>query len=80
MMSWEEEKKGKKKKPAQQQLFVELSEEEEKLMKVVTREKRDIDSIALDAGMPMSKVSSLLFALEMKGVIRAFPGKQFVQV
>jgi DNA processing protein len=80
MMSWDEDKKGKKKKPAQQQLFVELSEEEEKLMKFVTREKRDIDSIALDAGMPMSKVSSLLFALEMKGVIRAFPGKQFVQV
>lgn len=80
MMSWDDDEKGKKKKPAQQQLFVELSEEEERIMKVITREKRDIDSIAIDAALPMSKVSSLLFALEMKGVIKAFPGKQFVQV
>ncbi len=79
MMSWDEEKNGKKKNQ-QQQLFVELSAEEEIIMKVITHEKRDIDSIAIEVAMPMSKVSSLLFALEMKGVIKAFPGKQFVQV
>lgn len=80
MMSWDDSEKGKKKKVTQPQLFVELSIEEERLMKVITHEKRDIDSIAIDAAMPMSKVSSLLFALEMKGLIRAYPGKQFVQV
>ena len=36
-----------------------------------------MDTIALECGMPVFKLSSLLLTMELKGVIRPLPGKLF---
>lgn len=36
-----------------------------------------MDIIALECGMPVFKLSSLLLTMELKGVIRPLPGKLF---
>ena len=65
-------------KPLQKQLFVEL-DEPEKIIYGFLREnnKEQLDIIALKCGMPTFRVASLLLNMELKGVIRPLPGKQF---
>jgi len=74
LMNWDDQEK--KKKPIQKALFVELNQEEEQIINACKLVK-SIDEIAITAQLPISKVSAALFALEMKGVIRALPGKEF---
>lgn len=40
--------------------------------------KPSLDEMTLKLSMPVSKLSSLLFQLEMKGVVKPYPGKIFV--
>ncbi len=69
---------GKKEFPVQQtKLFVSLNEKEKKLLKHISHQPKHIDLIALDANLKVSEVASLLFQLEMKGVVTAQAGKQF---
>lgn len=73
---------GWKKKPIQKviqpQLFVDLSEEEQRVMDCLqSRHKELLDTIALDCGILVHKTASLLFQLEMKGLVRPLPGKCF---
>lgn len=74
LMNWDDQEK--KKKPIQKALFVELNQEEEQIINACKLVK-SIDEIAITAQLPISKVSAALFGLEMKGVIRALPGKEF---
>ena len=53
-----------------------MSQEEEQIIDAC-RQVKSIDEIAITAQLPISKVSAALFTLEMKGVIRALPGKEF---
>jgi len=39
--------------------------------------KTSLDVLALGAKLPISKVTSILFQLEMKGCVRSLAGKQF---
>ena len=39
--------------------------------------KQQLDAIALNCNLPTFKVASLLLNMELKGVIRPLPGKQF---
>lgn len=67
-----------KAKTIQQELFVSLTPEEEKIHNHLKNNgKQLLDSIAIDCQLPIYKVSSLLFQLEMKGMVRPFPGKLF---
>lgn len=67
-----------KPKPIQKQLFVELSEEEKVVWKwLKDNGKEHLDIIALNCKMPSFKIASLLLQMEMKGVLRALPGKLF---
>jgi len=55
-----------------------LSIEEQKLVGVLSKEPKYIDKIAIESGLSIPQVSSLLLMLEMKNIIRQLPGKRFV--
>jgi DNA processing protein len=45
-----------------------------------TDEPRHVDELVEQSGLSSSEVLATLFDLEMKGMIRQMPGKQFVKV
>jgi len=55
-----------------------LSYEENKIVAVLSMEPKYIDNIAIESGLSIPQVSSLLLMLEMKNIIRQLPGKMFV--
>jgi len=61
----------------QSKLFVELNEEEQQVVNIMLAGEIDIDTLAIKGEIPFSKIGAILFSLEMKGVIRASPGKKF---
>lgn len=62
----------------QPELFIELNETEEKIIHYLkTHHKEHIDHIAISCQLPTSQLSSTLFSLELKGLIRPHPGKYF---
>ena len=68
-------------KAIQKQLFVELPKEEELIYNYLLKNgKQHIDTIALDCKIPVYKLASLLFNIEMKGVVRPLQGKLFETV
>ncbi len=74
MLNWD----VKPQEPVQRQLFVELNTEEQQIVDFLSvQEKEHIDLIALNTQLPIHKVSTALFNLEMKGVIRPLSGKMF---
>ncbi len=76
MMNWDIQEK--KTKTVQKQLFVTLEPEEQKIYDYLLKQgKEQMDIIALECGIPVFKVSSLLLNMELKGVIRPLPGKMF---
>lgn len=76
MLNWDVEQNTKPNK--QTQLFVELNDEEKIVVDALkSLQKTELDPLALSCQIPTSKLSSLLLNLELKGVIRPLPGKQF---
>ena len=67
------------KKPViQKQLFVELDATEKVIYNYLKEnEKQQLDVIALNCQLPIFKVASVLLNMELKGVVRPLPGKQF---
>ncbi|SHI83180.1 DNA processing protein [Mesonia phycicola] len=73
-LGWEVEEK----KPQQTQLFVNLSIEEEKILsKLKELGKVELDILALACQMPTFEITSHLLSLELNGLVRPLPGKQF---
>jgi DNA processing protein len=68
--------KGKKTAP-QRKLFVNLGDKEKQVIKHISVTPKHIELIALDASLKVSELSSLLFQLELKGVVMAQAGKLF---
>ena len=76
LLGWE--LKTEEPQTVQKQLFVELDVTERAIYSYLQKEgKQLLDSIALDCGLPIFKVSSTLLRMEMKGVVRPLPGKFF---
>lgn len=76
IMGWDPP--GKQKEAVQKQLFRELSQEETKLVNILKNlGDLPIDSICLEAEMPVSKVSPILLNLEFSGMIKTLPGKVY---
>ena len=76
-MCWEKEKEVNtaRKKGIERQLFPELTEEETCIVELLKQNNDlQINIIAVKTNMPIQKVSSTLFSLEMKGVVRLFAG------
>lgn len=64
--------------PVQQELFPEFSPEEQTIIDTLKSvDDKQINQIVVDTNMPYSKVSSLLFELEMKGVVRVLGGARY---
>lgn len=62
----------------QRELFVQLSPEEQVVCDFLTEHPEStIDTIAIQCSLPMSKLSSLLLAMEFKGLVACLPGKRF---
>jgi len=79
IMGWDPP--GKIKKAIQKQLFRELSQEETKLVDIIKkRGDLPIDSICLEAEMPVSKVSPILLNLEFAGIVKSLPGKVYTLI
>ena len=65
-------------KPIQKQLFVSLDADEQKLYDYLqVNGKQLLDIISLECHIPVSKLSGILLSMELKGVVRPLPGKQF---
>jgi DNA processing protein len=62
----------------QKKLFITLDEEEQKVYDhLQTSGRQLLDTIALECGFPIYKISATLLNLELKGVVRPLPGKLF---
>lgn len=76
MLNWD--LNPKKKKIVQKQLFLDLTPEEQKIYDYLCRNGKDLlDLIAKGSGIPVYRTASVLFDLEMKGVVNSLPGKLF---
>jgi DNA processing protein len=64
--------------PVQKQLFVELDDNEKIIYTFLQKDGRQlIDQIALNCQLPVFKTMSSLLTMEMKGMIKPLPGKQY---
>lgn len=65
-------------KPKQTSLFVELTSEEKIVFNILKSTQSELlDIIAIKSNLPTYKVATLLFNLEMKGVVQPLPGKVY---
>tara|TARA_R110002072_G_scaffold235697_10_gene393430 strand:+ start:2525 stop:3637 length:1113 start_codon:yes stop_codon:yes gene_type:complete len=65
-------------KVIQKQLFVELNNDEKVIFNYLKENsKAHLDTIAYDCKMPIFKATTLLFDLELKGLVKQLPGKSF---
>jgi DNA processing protein len=73
-MCWDKAKDGKK-AAIQKTLFVELTAEEQALADLLAKsESIQLNTLCVEMNMPVGKLASLLFELEMKGMVRCMPG------
>ncbi|MBX7180604.1 MAG: DNA-processing protein DprA [Bacteroidia bacterium] len=62
-------------KPIQKQLFVELDEVEQQIWNTLKLDgKLKMDILSLKIGKSLSQTSSTLFNLELKGIVKCYPG------
>lgn len=74
-MGWMENEGKRKPEAVQRDLFPELTEEEERVVRILQqRGELHINTLVVEADIPVHRMSALLFELEMKGVIKALVG------
>ncbi len=65
----------------QMQLFLELEPEEQALLDLLSLAPQlSVDQLCAQSDLPLSKLASLLLALEFKGLVRALPGKFYCRM
>ena len=73
LLNWEEDSAA---KSVQKKLFVALKSEEKPIYNFLKENgKQQLDQIALHCNMPIHKAVTILFNLEMSGVVQPLPGK-----
>ncbi|MDR0866498.1 MAG: DNA-processing protein DprA [Candidatus Symbiothrix sp.] len=71
-MCWNKEKE---KPVVQRKIFVDLTPDEQTLVDLLSKvESMQLNIIGIELNLPVSKLASLLFELEMKGIVRCIPG------
>jgi len=76
LMNWNTHQKAKPEK--QLNIFRELKPEEKLLVDLLKEKgKIDIDTLMIQSGLPVHKVSTTLLNLEFDGLLKALPGKMF---
>ena len=78
-MGWENPlANASKPKAVQQELFPDLTDEERALVNTLKSvDDKHINQIAIDANIPYSRASMILFDLEMKGIVKALGGARY---
>ncbi len=75
MMDWKDTPKTENK---QLQLFAELDEQEQKIVGLLKESQEvSLDVLAIKTEIPVRLMSGILLGLELKGVVKALPGKRF---
>ena len=75
-MGWGSEKA--KPAPIQRSLFQELSEEESRIAQLLGQHgDLPINALTMETGIPVSRLSALLFEMEMKGIVKAQAGNKY---
>ena len=79
LMGWaDKQAKASTPQAIQKELFPDLTEEEQALLNTLKNvDDKHINQIAIDANIPYSRASMILFDLEMKGLIRALGGARY---
>ena len=72
-MHWNEEVK--QKQTIQRNLFLDLSDEEKLIVELISDKSIHIDILANQLELPISKISVILFNMEMNGILQSLPGK-----
>lgn len=76
LMNWDQ--KESKKEPIQLSLFLDLNNEERLIVQLLEMEgKMQVNQIANKLQIPMQKLSSLLFNMEMRNIVCPFPGMMY---
>ncbi|NLO06485.1 MAG: DNA-protecting protein DprA [candidate division WS1 bacterium] len=57
----------------------ELPADQQRILQALSHQPRSIDDVIVDCDMQTSQVSSALMLLEVKGLVKRFPGNQFVR-
>lgn len=79
-MGWETERQRSevRQNGIERQLFPDLSEEEQRIVHVLSQQNDlQINILTIKTGIPVSRLSALLFSLEMKGVVKTFAGGMY---
>ena len=64
--------------PKQTRLFLDLTEDEQKIVDFLEiKEQAVMDVIALETQLPLSQLVTILLQLELKNIVKPFPGKIF---
>ncbi len=74
MMGWDEASRPGKVQPVQRSLFLTLTDEEQRVADILAKGDNQINTLVVEANIPVHRMTALLFELEMKGVIRALAG------
>ncbi|MDO5447683.1 MAG: DNA-processing protein DprA, partial [Prevotellaceae bacterium] len=79
-MKWDDEqaRNEKKKLGIERSLFMEYSDDEQTIVDLLTQDNdQQINTIAQKTGMPINKVTALMFELEMKGAVKLMAGSVY---
>lgn len=75
IMGWMTTGRQEKEQSIQRDFFPVLSEEEDCIVRILSRQgDLHINTLVVEANLPVNRVSALLFELEMKGVVKALVG------
>ena len=78
LMGWQNHKKVKQTNTIQLQLFPELNPEEQLIIDcLIQTDCKPINQICIETNIPISRVSSILFSLEMKGIVKMLQGGNY---
>jgi len=78
LMGWNQQAKP---QPAQKKLFENLSKDQLSIVHALPPDKAmQIDVLAIQTSMPITKLNTALFHLEVKGLVRSLPGNMYVMI
>ncbi len=76
-MCWDKSQGGKP-QAVQRSMFYELSPEEQSVVDILSKaESLHLNILAIELNMPVSKLSVVLFDMEMNGIVRCMPGGMY---
>ena len=73
-LCWDAVTPTKQKAPVQTQLFSDLTEQEQVVYDILRINELQLNLLSIQCDMPIHRLTSLLFEMEMKGIVRCLPG------